>query len=76
MNQNQIILRMQLACLEGEECVDDELVGKTCEENFIIIQEADVTEVVQEDNCVFIRGPAEELTKITDGFLLKIIGVD
>ena len=66
---------MQLACLEGEECANDELPIKTCEDNFIIIRESDVTEVVQEDNCVFIRGEAEELAKITDAFLLKIIGV-
>lgn len=75
-NLEPIIERMQLACLEGEEYTNDELVVKTCDDNFIIIKEADVTEVVQEDNCVFISGKAEELTKITDGFLLKIIGVD
>ncbi|MCK4647633.1 hypothetical protein KAT24_01745 [Candidatus Pacearchaeota archaeon] len=75
MYQNSIIQRMQLACLEGEECANDELPIKTCDDNFIIIRESDVTEVVQEDNCVFIRGEAEELAKITDAFLLKIIGV-
>ncbi len=74
-NLEQIIQRMQLACLEGEECVDDKHPIKTCEDNFIIITESNTTEVVQEDNCVFISGEAENLTKITDGFLLKIIGV-
>ena len=74
--QNSIIQRMQVACLEGEECINDELVNKTCADNFIIIRESNTTEVTQEDNCVFIKGKAEELTKITDGFLLKIIGVD
>ncbi len=75
MYQNSIIQRMQLACLEGEECADAELPIKTCEDNFIIISEAETTEVVQEDNCVFIQGKIEDLAKITDGFLLKIIGV-
>ena len=74
-DQNSIIERMVLACLEGEECADEERVRKTCEDNFIIISEAETTEVVQEDNCVFIRGQIEDLAKITDGFLLKIIGV-
>ena len=74
-NLEPIIERMQLACLYGEECTNDELAVKTCEDNFIIIKEADTTNVSQENNCVFISGKAEELTKITDGFLLKIIGI-
>ena len=74
-DQNSIIERMVLACLEGEECVDEERVTKTCEDNFISIKEANTTEVIQEDNCVFIRGQIEDLARITDGFLLKIIGV-
>ena len=73
--QNSIIQRMQLACLEGEECEDEELPVKTCEDNFIIIRESNITKVVQEDNCVFIDGKIEDLTRITDGFLLKIIGI-
>jgi hypothetical protein len=75
-SQNSIIQRMTLACLEGEECDDEESATKTCEDNFIIIQESSVTEVVQEDNCVFIKGKMEDLAKITDGFLLKLIGVN
>ncbi len=75
MYQNSIIQRMQLACLEGEVCVNEQLPVKTCQDNFIIIREANTTEIIQENNCVFISGKAEELTKITDGFLLKIIGV-
>ena len=74
--QNPIIQRMQLACLEGETCEDDELPIKTCEDNFIIIKESDITKVSQDNNCVFIEGQGENLTKITDGFLLKIIGID
>ena len=74
-NLNPVIQRMQLACLEGDECKNDELPIKTCEDNFIIIKESDVAEVVQEDNCVFLKGKMGDLTKITDGFLLKIIGI-
>ncbi len=75
MYPNSIVQRMQSACLEGEECGNDELAVKTCEDNFIIIKEANTTEVIQEGGCVFIKGKAEDLTRITDGFLLKIIGV-
>ncbi len=74
-DKNSIIERMVLACLEGEECADEELAVKTCEDNFIIITEANTTGVLQEGNCVFIQGKIEDLAKITDGFLLKIIGV-
>ena len=74
VDQNLIVSRMQLACLEGKEC-DDELPVKTCEDNFIIIQVAETTNVIQEDNCVFIEGKLEDLAKITDGFLLNIIGI-
>ncbi len=74
-NLESIIQRMQLACLDGEVCEDEELPVKTCEDNFITIKEADATEIVQDNNCVFIRGKLEDLAKITDGFLLKIIGI-
>ena len=73
--QNKIVQRMQLACLEGGECEDEGLPIKTCEDKFIIIREAKVTEVVQNNSCVFIEGKIEDLTKITDGFLLNILGI-
>ena len=74
-DQNSIVQRMQLACLEGEECENEELPIKTCQDNFILIQEAETTRIRQEDNCVFIEGKIGDLIKITDGFLLNIIGL-
>ena len=73
-NLNQVAQRMQPACLNGSICNDKTLPIKTCKDNFIIIKEGNFSEIKQEDNCVFIQGPEEELVKITDGFLLKIIG--
>ena len=75
VDQNKIILRMQPACLEGEECVGEDMAVKTCADNFITIREAYTTSVTQEDNCVYIEGKLEDLAKITDGFLLNIIGI-
>ncbi len=75
VDQNSVVTRMQLACLEGEECGNEELPVKTCEDNFIIIRDAELTEVVHDNNCVFIWGKLEDLAKITDGFLLNIIGL-
>ncbi len=75
IDQNLIVPRMQLACLEGETCDNDELPVKSCEDNFIIIREAEASSVMQQENCVFIEGKLEDLARITDGFLLKIIGM-
>ena len=75
IGQNSIALRMQLACLDGEVCENKELPVKTCDDNFIVIRESSQPKVIQNNNCVFIRGEMENLTRITDGFLLKIIGL-
>ena len=73
-NLNQVTLRMQNACLYEESCEGD-LPIKTCEDNFIIIQKKNDTRIVQEDNCVFIQGPQENLTRISDEFLFSILGI-
>jgi len=72
--QNQIVQRMQYACLEGEVCEGDFPV-KTCEDNFVIIKEANESKIIQKDNCVFIEGKQEDLTKISDEFLYRIFGI-
>jgi len=74
---NQIVQRMQDACLEGNQTdCDETLPVKNCEDNFIIIKENNETKIIQENNCVFIEGKQEELTKITDEFLFKILGIE
>ena len=74
---NQIVQRMQDACLEGNQTdCDETLPVKNCEDNFIIIRERNETKIIQENNCVFIEGKQEELTKITDEFLFKILGIE
>ena len=60
------------ACLE--EC-DEEFPVKTCQDNFIIIREGNKG-ITQENNCVFIEGEKEDLTKLADEFLFKLIGVE
>jgi len=75
VNLDQVVQRMHPACLYEESCKEDEPL-KTCEDNFIIIQEKNETNIIQEDNCVFIIGPQENLTQISDVFLFKILGVE
>ncbi len=71
--QNKIVQRIQSACLE-KECGGN-LPVKTCEDNFIIIKKDDDSGIIQEYNCTFIQGKQENLTKITDEFLFKILGI-
>ena len=72
--QNQIAQRVQYACLEGEECITDYPV-KNCQDNFMIIRESANTEIKQQENCLFIYGKKEDLIKLTDSVLFKIIGI-
>ena len=65
---------MQGACPENVTCAED-IPTKTCEERFIIIQESNETNIIQNESCVFITGKKEDLVKITDEFLYKAIGL-
>ncbi len=76
VNLRQVVLRMQSACLDGEECRGENMAVKTCGDNFIIIREGNVSNIIQEENCVFIEGAQENLTRLTDEFLFKILGVE
>lgn len=76
--QNQIVQRIQPACLETdnklEEC--ENLPVKNCENNFIVIKESNESKIIQNESCVFIQGKEENLTEITDEFLFKILGIE
>ena len=73
----QIAQRIQNACLINDTTIECEenFPTKDCTNNFIIIRKSNETSVVQEDNCLFISGPSENLINITDGFLLKSLGI-
>ncbi|MBU2504072.1 MAG: hypothetical protein KJ879_03425 [Nanoarchaeota archaeon] len=64
------------ACVEGSECLNG-LPIKTCdgEDKLIVIKESVETSVRQENNCVFIEGPKEDMLALADGFLFKVLGV-
>jgi len=76
VNLNNVVLRIQKACIEGSICPDENLPIKTCDDNFIIIKESDVTDITQQNNCVFIEGKMENLLKLTDEFLFKILEIE
>ena len=66
---------MQKACPEYVNCTDEDLPTKTCEDNFIIIKEGNYSNIIQDENCVFIEGKQEDLVQIVDEFLFKILGI-
>lgn len=53
-----ISLRVQEACIEGQTCLNPDLPVKTCEENLIVFRNANinVTKITKDKNCVFIDG--------------------
>ena len=65
----------QEACIEESGCPEDFPI-KTCEDNFIIIQESGDTSITQQQNCVFIEGREQDLIKLVDAFLLKVFEID
>ncbi len=74
VNLDQVAQRIQNACVENEECSGNFPV-KTCEDNFIIIKEGNNSIITQDNNCVYIEGLQEDLTKLVDQFLFKILGI-
>lgn len=66
--------RIQNACPEGKEC-DEDVPVKDCSNRFIIIEKSDDNEIVQEENCVYVRGKEENLIKLSDELLYNIFGI-
>lgn len=66
--------RIHPACLNESTCLDSSLPIKDCTNNFIIIKESEVNKIYEEENCIFIEGKREDLIKLTDELLLRLIG--
>jgi len=63
------------ACKEGEPCTDETLPKKTCLDNMILIKVSEENKIYESSNCVYIEGKERDLLKLTDEFLLRIIGI-
>lgn len=70
-NIGRYVLRYQEACLNGDDCEGD-LPMKDCDDNLIIFEGGDATEVYQDGSCVFIVGDS---LKGTDAFLYKVLQI-
>lgn len=73
-NLNKIVERWQFACESGKNCTEN-LPIKDCSSNFIILEEGNNEEIEQKQGCVYIRASSENITRITDEFIYRIIGV-
>jgi hypothetical protein len=74
-NLGQIAERFQGACLNETGC-EENLPIKDCSNNFIIIRESNISNIFQDENCVFIEGNYENLTSLTDEFLFKAFNIE
>jgi len=72
-NLGQFATGIENACLD--KC-NNETQVKTCDDNFIIISESKVSSITTDKNCIFIRGNSEDLTRLTDEFLFKFLGIN
>ncbi|NMB66950.1 hypothetical protein GYA25_02745 [Candidatus Woesearchaeota archaeon] len=86
---SKIVERVQEACLDyssinlskEDNCTQEnkDYPMKTCEDNFIIIEEnkdnSSESSLNQIENCLFIKGNSEDLTKATDEALFKVLGI-
>jgi len=83
VNLRQIASSISDACPAEDEVpgaeYDEEAPIIPCDEdsldNFIIIRESPDTKISQENNCVYIEGPEQELAMLADQFLYRILGV-
>ena len=73
-NLNQVSLGIRKAYLQGDEG-EENIPIKNCEDNFLIIKENNNSQIIQNESCVFIQGPEEDLAKITDEFLFRIMEI-
>lgn len=74
-NLYSVAERIQNGCPEGFDCDNKNLPVKNCEDNIIIIEESNVNEISQDNNCIYIKGNEESLIKVSDEFLFKLLGV-
>ncbi len=75
-NLNNYVGRIQPACIDELDCPDENLPIKTCEDNLIIIKEAENNKVYELEKCIFIQGKKQDLVKLTDEFIFNLIGLN
>lgn len=71
---NKIAQRVQKACYNEKNCPDNYPI-KSCTDNLIIVEYSNFSEINSVGNCIIISGPAENISQISDLFLLKLFEI-
>ena len=82
-NLYNLVERVQDACPDqgnlsadiGELNCGEDWPTKNCENNLIIIKESEENKIIQEDNCLIVLGKREDLMKMSDSIILKMVGL-
>lgn len=72
VNLNPFLSGYSEACLENQNCTNQELPIKTCEDNLIIFEESTNSSVTKQDNCIYIKG---DYIRSSDAFLYKLLNI-
>ena len=46
-----------------------------CNQNTIVLLEKEQENIYEQENCIFIEGPTEQLIRLTDSFLFEILDI-
>lgn len=74
-NFYEYIIRTQEVCLEGEECLNENLVIKDCSDKIIIFRDSEESEIRMKDNCLIIYVPYENQIMASDRIIFKALGI-
>lgn len=74
LNLNQYASRVQMACMQGENCTED-LPVKNCSSNLITVKGkiSEKNQVREEENCVYIY--SNDSVRDADAFLYSVFGI-
>ena len=74
-NLQNYVERIQMACVDELNCVDSNLPIKDCTNNVIITRISENNSIYEIENCIYIEAKQEDLLKLTDITILKLLGV-
>ncbi len=73
-NLGNLVTRTQYVCIE--DCEEDLPIKNCSEGNIIITLDVNQTSVKQEDKCVYLLASNEEMIRVSDAFIFKLLGIN
>ncbi len=71
---NNLAERVQMACYLDENCTQDYPI-KDCQSNLVVVRYSNQSGIESFGNCTFIYGPEENITYITDKFIMNLFQI-